>query len=33
MVEGAVFASRFPGLIVIRTDRACSRQDKRPLRL
>jgi hypothetical protein len=33
MVEGAVFASRFPGLIAIRTDRACSRQDKRPLRL
>jgi hypothetical protein len=33
MVEGAVFASRFPGLIAIHTDRACSRHDKLPLRL
>jgi hypothetical protein len=33
MVEGAVGASRFPGLIAIRADWACSRHDKRPLRL
>lgn len=33
MVEGAVVASRFPGLCAILADRACSRHDKRPLRL